>query len=245
MSDVTICIKSFERENSVNRLISQLRGAKLGAKIIVADDSMKPLDIRGADELLRLPFDIGLSAGRNAMVRAIDTPYMILMDDDNTIYSRTDFDLMYRTIKETDFNIVGGQMGRNPYYGLVEIVGSEIEIYIEAWRDVKFGHKVIDFCDNFFIAETQIVLDNPWDEKIKISCEHLDFFMQGKKSGDFKVCRVRSFVGNDSLAENLETVAHYERFRRRGKLYEQIFNEKWGITGSIKMSNKSLLDLRG
>jgi len=229
MNDVTICIKSFERQNSVNRLLSQLRQADLGARILVADDSERPLDIQGADKVIRLPFDVGLSAGRNALVAEVDTPYFVIMDDDNVIYNRTNFGLMHKTIKETSFNIVGGQMRRTVFFGVVELEGQTVHQYHYGWRGVSEGHKVVDYCDNFFMAETEVVRNNPWDERIKITWEHIDFFMQGKQTGDFKVCRVASFTGDNKLCESKEHQERYAKFRGRDQEFRDIFDAKWGV----------------
>ena len=228
--DVTICIKSFEREACINRIISQLRSYGCTMRIIVADDSHNPITIIGADTLLKLPFNVGLSAGRNRMVEAVDTKYFILLDDDNTIYSKTNFELMYNTISTTSFNIVGGQMGRRWFNGVVAIdEDNRMFEYHTAWRAVEEGHKVIDYCDNFFMAETQTVLDNPWDESIKIAWEHIDFFVQGKASGDFKVCRVRSYVGDDQVVIPKDKRGFYNKYRYKRELNKQLFYAKWNL----------------
>lgn len=241
--DVTICIKVFERQNSCNRLIKQLREHGANMRIIVADDSEKPLDIQGADSVLRLPFDSGLSYGRNRMVESVDTKYFILLDDDNTIYKKTRFDLMYETITNTDFNIVGGMMRITPYYGVMYIDENNTLITHQlAWRGIEQGQYVRDYCDNFFMAETEVILNNLWDERIKIAWEHEDFFLQGKVTGDFKVCRVLSYVGDNQLAETPETIAHYEKFRMRYDDFGDLFKTKWGIEKCTHIKEKVLVD---
>jgi len=54
--------------------------------IIVVDDGRKPteLNLHGLTgvRVINLPFDVGLSAGRNAGVDACETEYFVTLDDD-------------------------------------------------------------------------------------------------------------------------------------------------------------------
>ena len=70
---VTFIYKSFERQKMAKRLYRNIQSYYTGVKVIIADDSAKPLKI--ADEyveVIQLLFNSGLSAGLN---RALQRDY--------------------------------------------------------------------------------------------------------------------------------------------------------------------------
>ena len=86
--ELTICIKHtsrFARRRLMLRaLLTSIREQHgYGLKILVADDGVYAdrASLLGA-ELLELPAASGLSAGRNALVQATQTPFFALLDDD-------------------------------------------------------------------------------------------------------------------------------------------------------------------
>ena len=80
-ANLTAIIKTFERPRALDRLIRSIRRDYPDLPIIVGDDSFHPY--RRTDvEYLRLPPDIGASAGRNAMLHRVQTPLFLQLDDD-------------------------------------------------------------------------------------------------------------------------------------------------------------------
>lgn len=64
--NVTIIFKSFERQELAKRLYRNIQSYYPGIRIIIADDSSKPLDLQGDSlQVIRLPFNSGLSYGLN------------------------------------------------------------------------------------------------------------------------------------------------------------------------------------
>lgn len=45
------------------------------------DDSREPLEYEGVKRIV-LPYDSGVSAGRQSALEAVETPYVLLLDDD-------------------------------------------------------------------------------------------------------------------------------------------------------------------
>ena len=94
MDDVTIAIKTFERPESLKDLLVSIRKFYPQTPIIVADDSKIPYTPQMARdfsniECISLPFDVGISVGRNAMLKRIKTKYFVLCDDDLLFYEQT------------------------------------------------------------------------------------------------------------------------------------------------------------
>ena len=81
LKNVTAIIKTFERPESLDNLIRSIRPFYPDLQIIVADDSLNPQP-RSDVRYLPLDHDVGLSAGRNALLASVETPYFLLLDDD-------------------------------------------------------------------------------------------------------------------------------------------------------------------
>jgi glycosyltransferase involved in cell wall biosynthesis len=88
-ADVTFLVKTHERPQCLRKLLLSLRTQFPRTRVIVADDGRVSLRHRLDDELLTLltlPYDVGLSAGRNAMLERVETKYFITLDDDFVLY---------------------------------------------------------------------------------------------------------------------------------------------------------------
>jgi hypothetical protein len=71
---VTAIVKTFERPRSLDRLVRSIRRRYPNLRVIVGDDSLVAYPRRDV-EYLRLPVDIGVAAGRNALLEMVRTPY--------------------------------------------------------------------------------------------------------------------------------------------------------------------------
>ena len=114
-NDVSLIIKTFERPEALTRLLDSVRTLDFDGAVLVADDSKKPyresiLDTYGdlVDEYITLPFNVGLSAGRNALLDRVQTPYFVLNDDDFVYGPRTDLRWMRSQLAATDLELLGG-----------------------------------------------------------------------------------------------------------------------------------------
>lgn len=89
---VTFIYKSFERQEMAKRLYRNIQSYYPGVKVIVADDSERPLEIDGEYvEVIHLPFNSGLSVGLNRALEQVTTPFVIRMDDDELLTPYTCF----------------------------------------------------------------------------------------------------------------------------------------------------------
>ena len=72
---VTMIVKIFERPDVVRRLVRTARTVFPG-RIVVADDSRTPLrDLGPGVAIVSLPFNVGLSSGRNAALAQVTTEF--------------------------------------------------------------------------------------------------------------------------------------------------------------------------
>lgn len=62
--NVTVIFKSFERQKMAKRLYENLQKYYPGVRVVIADDSRKPLDLQGDSlTIVQLPFNSGLAMG--------------------------------------------------------------------------------------------------------------------------------------------------------------------------------------
>jgi len=115
LTDVTLIIKTFERQDTLTRLLESIRQKGFDGPVLVADDSKEPYRDTILDEYSNvvteyvcLPFNVGLSAGRNALLDRVKTPYFVLNDDDFVYGSKTDLQWMRSQLATTDIELLGG-----------------------------------------------------------------------------------------------------------------------------------------
>lgn len=115
-ADVTAVIKTFERPRRCAALIASIRRLHPALRIIVADDSRVAGDFPGVD-LVRLPFDSGVGAGRKAALDRVTTPFVVNLDDDFLFYRGTRLAEAVAILKAHDsLDIVGGQVVDLPLF---------------------------------------------------------------------------------------------------------------------------------
>ena len=115
INDVTIIIKTFERKACLDRLLKSINDMGLHCSVLVADDSEEPYKndilVKYSDivtEYLLLPFDSGVSAGRNELLRRVKTPYFVLCDDDFILDYRTNIEYMINLLESSELDVLGG-----------------------------------------------------------------------------------------------------------------------------------------
>lgn len=168
---VTALIKTFERPRIVRRLVASIRRLHPELPIVVVDDSREPSAIEGT-KLVAMPYDSGLSAGRNEGIKHVSTPFVLLLDDDFVFTRRTRIDAALEAFAHERIDIVGGRVVFLPLYleqGKPEFRAHET---IGRWR-------VCDNVPNFFVARTERLKLVPWDDRLKL-VEHTDFFVRAE-----------------------------------------------------------------
>ena len=195
--DLTVVVKTFQRPEALRRLLASTRRFYPGIPVVVVDDSEAPLEPlpEGITRYRHFPFDsLGVSAGRNAAVREVETEYVLICDDDMVFGRRTDVGKMLRTVRETRFDLVSCRwMDHEPwrsirrgcrrYEGTLEIADGTLVHHYGATRGEIDGLPVFDIVHQFFVAPTELLRANPWDERFKVAGEHVAFFLALKDAG--------------------------------------------------------------
>ena len=183
VSDLTAVIKTFERPYAVKRLVKSIKRRYPNLKIVVVDDSKVPLKIEGVTTI-EMPFDSGISRGRNQALQELDTPYFLLLDDDFVFSKRqrlTDYLQLMRNYDEVD--ILGGRYIDLPFYIQHNFqntplmhTSNEPKLPLGTLID---GHPVVDKVQNYFVGRTDTVKAVGWKPELKVM-EHTEFFTRAK-----------------------------------------------------------------
>lgn len=193
LDDVTALIKAFERPKSLELLIRSIHRFYPALKMLVGDDGFTPCP-RSDVGYLRLPPDIGLSAGRNAMLSMVDTPYFLLLEDDMEFSAETRIERLAQLVSDDVVDVAAGDLVRcknkllyvrrkpQHYNGLFDLREGHLRL-VEGDRGGGPDYQLCDIVPNFFVARTEQILDiGGWDEDLKLQ-EHEEFFVRTKRHG--------------------------------------------------------------
>ncbi len=113
--DVSILIKTLEREAHLIQLLLSIQKYGFQGPILIADDSKVPYGNSIKDKFpklrihyLEIPYDTGTAEGRNEMLKLVQTPYFLLCDEDFVFDKRTLIPLMIKLLNEFNLDILGG-----------------------------------------------------------------------------------------------------------------------------------------
>jgi len=246
LDDVTIIVTSFLRFDCLRRFLTSARFYYPGVKIIVADQSGDA--VQGNDDAafchkmpgvkwLDLPFDCGLSASRNAAVLATETSLVFVSDDDEIFSDESRIEALLDVLNsDPTIELISGLLRQDGRGFKADTACSwSADLYLTGgtlhaespnrpWRQAA-GATWYRPCDRFlniFLCRRQLLLDHPWNERHKISGEHLDHVLKLKTAG-----KQAAYTPGFVLGENKKTTADYSPFRKRGQ--EAAAHADWGI----------------
>lgn len=234
MRSVTFVVKTFERPHCLKRLIESIKKYYPEVPILVADDSKEETQYEGV-KYYKLPFDSGLSAGRNFLLKRVHTKYFLLLDDDFIFTEETKIEKLL-DVARSGFDIVGGQVRGLDYHGILELEDGVLR-YIRGDRGQHMGYPLYDLVLNFFIGRTKEIRNIGWDDELKLA-EHSAFFIKAK--GKLKITYV-----SDVIVEHMpDKQTNYAEYRKRGNIFFQMYMRKAGIrevvdfNGNITLQKK-------
>lgn len=183
LNQVTAVVKTFERPATVRRLVASIHRLYPGLRIVVVDDSREPAAIPGV-EMVRLPYDSGISAGRSAGLRQVQTPYVAMMDDDHVFFRRTDLAGALRALEAyPEIDLMGGKVINLPRYHVADYRDAFVfPTTAEPTRPPGSfigPFPVYEKVASFFVARTERVRLVGWDLRIK-RLDHADFFARAR-----------------------------------------------------------------
>ncbi len=218
MHDFEILIKSFLRMGCLKRLLDSIIEHYPSIVVRIVDDSVPEKDLvyppkqqkilerilREREEIVEfvsqypnlhfysLPFDSGLSVGRNFLVGKVEAPYFVIMDDDFVVTKRTDLNKLHQVIEsDKDIVLVGGRVADNGKYTRRRRPGKMVKgsdgnyhkvlLGVNCPRVDVAGVKCIPcrYVPNFFMASIKLMRKHElkWEEELKIGNEHAIFFI--------------------------------------------------------------------
>lgn len=200
--DVTIAVTSFLRHGYVAKCIHSIREFLPECAVIIADDSGEPEPAvryrwKGFQHNgIILPFDSGLSAKRNAIVRECSTKYLLLFCDDFKAdqQCRLGVERMVEVLDRwPEIQVAAGRVDKRPYEAWLEYIPGHLikERPIEFEYDANEPHTglaippfPIELASNYFLGRTEALQGCPWPEDIRpIGGEHVAFFLDAKIQG--------------------------------------------------------------
>lgn len=157
-------------------------------RVLIADDGGKADSSRlmGA-KLITLPESSGLSYGRNALVRATQTPFVALMDDDVLFHGSTRLDVLLEALRANPNAVLAAGCyvdvrfpDREDCFNLQFDTneGGSI-VHARPLRDLQpLGScQRVHAAHNFFVGRTNVLRRFGWDPRQKVM-EHETFFYQ-------------------------------------------------------------------
>lgn len=185
--NVTFFYKSFERQKMAKRLYKSIQSYYPGVKVVIADDSSKPLELTGENlEIIQLPFNSGLSRGLNKALEKVDTPFVVRMDDDQLLTPYTKIHEHIRFLqKHTEVDLVGILLYHLPRCRSLQKAAEEYykqpmnyapkKLIIPHLTEIDDTHIVVGKSSNTFVARTDKLKEIGYDDNIRM-IDHNEFF---------------------------------------------------------------------
>lgn len=220
--NVTFIYKSFNRQRQAKRLYRSIKSNYPNARVIIADDSARPLELEG---VIHLPFNSGLSKGLIAALEQVDTPYVMRLDDDELLTPRTN---------------VHGQLVYLNRHSEVDLVAIQAKYKVperSAWRASRLrmdknllipsgtvidGREVVYKPTNVFLARTDKVRQIGYDPNIQI-LDHYEFFYRAAG----RIVCVQDYHASVMHCHN-RFDKHYNSFRKDTWRDEEYIGRKHG-----------------
>ncbi len=258
-SRVSCGIKTFNREQKLASCLASLVDKGFHAVIVADDGNITPGKREVYEtyrkilpmQLITLPFDTGISAGRNAIVDQCTTEYLLMLDDDQIVPENIG-DLLLIMEQNTSLGGISGvwndngkqRCGATNLFVSGKYVVKDIRQKPKKMSAGKLSYYVYDFIPNSTLFRTECLRQIPWDPFYKIGSEHLDFYLKHQKHGTWKFAITPDVVILHNSKE--PTTGYRDMFRKNNARLlasEEYLNSKWNIKGVIEI--KRHLNLPG
>ena len=224
LAATTIIVKAFERPDCLRRCLASIRARYPEASILVGDDSRQPAELPDNVRSIRLPYDCGVSAGRNRLVAAVDSSHVLIVDDDMVLSGRTDIATLWSHLHRGGFDLVAGRTAgkRPPYVGHFLVRGDTLTL---ARGPVPDSPDCYHAVEQFLLARTDALRRAPWDDRLKTG-EHADWAIRAWQAG-LRAGYVPSVIVRD---ESHRGSRAYRQLRGRDKRFHREAMARWART---------------
>jgi GT2 family glycosyltransferase len=247
---LAISIKTFLRNDCLFECVQAIRThVDLPYRIYVADDGPVDEQKRALYESLRdeghfvleLPYDVGASAGRNALLEHIDEELVLRLDDDFIVTEETDLRAMAEILlgvedlgalsdlereRHGEKGVAAGQISLGQ--GDLEIRGRSLirTLYdLDALEYERFGpyrFQRAGFTRNFLLIKREMLEEIRWNERLKIHGEHVDFMLRIQRHPRWDLAFTPDSI-HLHAGPPASVLAEEYRLKRHGR------DEKWGV----------------
>ena len=185
-----------------------------------------------------LPFDCGLSYARNCLVQKahkMGIDYCFLTADSIKFTEKYNFKPIINFLEEKEERgLVGFELVNRQYwvYNIDLIPGQVFKLTknnLKVVNSQKIQFTSCEVITNFFLAKTKCLLENKWDDELKLA-EHEDFFWRLKQT-KYKVYYTDYIKAQYINQKNVE----YNKYRSR--LYHEFkekLQQKYNISGWLQ-----------
>ena len=185
--NITFIFKSFERQKMARALCESIHFFYPGVRIIVTDDSRKPLIIERQNvTVVQLPFNSGLGYGLQKALEKVETPYVMRMDDDELLTMRSQIHRELVFLKEhgeVDLIGFGVRDGLRPSsiknrrisYFSQKMKYAPLQLKVKHATQIDKDHIVLAKVANVYLVRTEKLRKVGYDSRIHI-LDHDDFF---------------------------------------------------------------------
>ena len=197
---VTIGVKVVTRlRNHIPFILHSIHRRYPGMRIVIADDEyvgvakeewhrlMEPINDLNVSYVQLVP-GVGLSAGRNALVEACETTYLVVLDDDVFFTAATKLEVLLDALESSpDATVAAGSYTQyDSTRAVSEVNAYDLLFSSEApgvWKAQRPTAWPAGMCKrvhathNFLMARRDTLLRYPWHPKLSIF-EHEHFFFQ-------------------------------------------------------------------
>ena len=225
--DVDFCVTYFLRRNGLTRLLESINKYYPRADITIANQGDEELDFEGCT-IFKLPFDYGLSASRNYLVKNTEKPYMLILEDDFVFNDYTDIKLMKELLEmDKDVGVVGGRVKENG-----QDINFEQYFYkngrtLEHVNDGNcyYKYRNITYKEtgsvlNFALFKREVFNDLMWDDRLKLA-DHTDFYLRMKDT-KWKVLHTPNVIIDTKKDVN---TPEYKELKRREDFKKIMFDK--------------------
>jgi GT2 family glycosyltransferase len=238
LGNVTACVKTFLRDSYLFDCVHSLRRAYPEMLIAVADDGHHSVEKDGrlsgigVTRYIHMPYGVGLSAGRNALVDSVTTDYALIGDDDFVYAGDTGIEALLSMMDVADIacgSAVCDGIVHRYEYTIQRRTGNQIR-FIKL-KDRYENHAGINYAEigiglNFFLAKTAVLRSVRWDNAITVRWEHEDFFLRASEAGVRVVfCPEAKVIHRRG---NKQDTPEYTRRRHDDTTSRLAFMARWG-----------------
>ena len=249
---VTVIAHSGGRCDLLPRMMNSIQSGYPGMKGIVTcecapDDTRCPIiptlsnsPIPSTD-WFSVPFDFGLSRGKQFLISKVATDFVLVLDDDFTLSFNTCIECLLWRLKSQvhsavlPFDIVGfplleDERSFGAFRGTIRVADTKFFIEPFTHSDTPDGCVRVDICPMVFLARTERIKTFQWNPTLPVG-EHEEFFFANKRLGiQVGVCSDSSFTHFRPDPEGMTSEYKQRRGRQKALMNSALSSSGIGQT---------------